>query len=111
MCRYRCLPFGSSELKMRILAIAYYIPMPDRAAKYLRFYNILKMMAARHSVTFHNIELEHQIRIFGESQTLFYRDKLQKLGIELIKDGLQHEFHRFLRQRQVDAVFVEHYET
>ncbi len=96
---------------MNILALAYYIPMPDRGAKYLRFYEILKILAAKHSVAFHNIEIEHQKRVYGEAETIAYRDKLQQLGIEVIKDGLKHEFRRFLQERKVDAVFIEHFET
>ena len=90
---------------MKILAIADYLPMFDRASGDLRFYTILKMLAVRHAVRFCCYDWHRQLNEIGENELARYQDQIEKLGVEVIRSGIP----AALNQERFDVIWFEFY--
>lgn len=79
--------------------------MADRASGDLRFYTILKMLTERHAVSFCCHDWQRQLNEIGESELARYQDQLEKLGIEVIRNGIP----AALKQERFDTIWFEFY--
>jgi glycosyltransferase involved in cell wall biosynthesis len=93
---------------MQIVVIANVIPMRDRSAGWFRFHHILRMLASRHEVHFHPVDLESQYKDYGEKDISRYRRELENLGIR-VTTGHWADLSKFIRAAVIDIVFFEHY--
>jgi O-antigen biosynthesis protein len=93
---------------MRILAIANVIPMRDRSGGWYRFFALLRLLARKHQVYFHPLDLEWQYEYYGKDDIDSYREDLEAAGVRILI-GNRHDVRRFLRTDQLDIVFFEHY--
>jgi glycosyltransferase involved in cell wall biosynthesis len=90
---------------MTIFVFAEDYPMFDRASGALRFFSLLKILAAKYRVLFYAADLDAQEEHFGAGETCRYRDRLSALGVEMVEgDWMQR-----LRSDAVDVVLFEFY--
>jgi len=90
---------------VNILIVASYYPMPDRASGDLRFSQLLRILAARHSVSFCSVGQKWQVEHVGASEAQRYRDGLEAIGVQVIDGGVA----RALKMQRFDAVLFEFY--
>ncbi len=88
---------------MNLLVIANTYPMFDRASGDLRFYQMLKILAIKHKVTFCAYSHEWQVQKFGKEECERYKHALAELGIAVALAGPRVE----LKQHRYDAVLFE----
>ncbi len=94
---------------MRILAVANVIPMRDRSGGWYRFFNLLRLLATKHEVYFHPLDLEWQYGCYGKDDIDSYQKDLEASGVHIMI-GNRLDLRRFLRTTtQLDIVFFEHY--
>jgi glycosyltransferase involved in cell wall biosynthesis len=92
---------------MRILVIDHYYPEFDRHSGSLRFFQMLRMLAARHEVTLSCYEVaEHTLRV-GEAEVQRYRDALTQIGVKVSQFTPLQVMRRF----RFDAVLFEFYDS
>jgi glycosyltransferase involved in cell wall biosynthesis len=92
---------------MRILIIDHYYPEFDRHSGSLRFFQMLRMLAARHEVTLSCYEVQKHVLRIGESEVQRYRDALLQIGVQVAQlDPLQ-----VMRRFRFDAVLFEFYDS
>ena len=68
---------------MRVLAIVHQLPMYDRASGGLRFFEMLKILAARHDVVITCYERDLQTRRIGENEMQRYEHALEEIGVHV----------------------------
>ena len=90
---------------MKILAVADYLPMADRASGDLRFYSILKMLTERHSVSFCCHDWQRQRDEVGLDELTRYQTQLEQLGIEVIRSGIP----ATVKHGRFDVIWFEFY--
>ncbi len=90
---------------MTILVIAPFYPMSDRAAGELRFFILLKLLAAKYDVTFYPYRLEEQRELYGPVETQRYADALSQLGVRLWGGDLA----GIVKSERFDVVLFEFY--
>lgn len=90
---------------MKILAIADYLPMLDRASGDLRFYTILKMLRGCHTVSICCYDWQRQLNEIGENELTCYQDQIEKLGVEVIRSSIL----AALNQERFDVIWFEFY--
>lgn len=90
---------------MRLLVIANYYPMPDRASGDLRFHQLLRILTAKHAVHFCATGRKWQVDHVGLSETDRYRGELEATGVKTLDAGVA----SVLRGQRFDAVFFEFY--
>lgn len=95
---------------MNILVVSNAIPMQDRSAGWLRFFNILQILSEKHNVTLHPIQSEWQIDRYGLELVSKYRRGLAELGIQ-ITDGKWVTGLNIARSKSIDVAFIEQYEV
>src|SRR5438045_9395 len=95
---------------MRILAIANTVPLRDRSAGWFRFYHILRILSKEHEVHLHPLDLEWQVRNFGEVDIKRYTRELEHMAVR-VTTGAWRDLRDLIRSQPVDLVFFEHYAT
>lgn len=71
---------------MKILFIAPYYTMPDRASGDLRLSRILRLLAKRHELSYHAIERKNQAKLCGRDEGLRYKEDLRDAGITVVEN-------------------------
>lgn len=94
---------------MQIFVIANTVPMQDRSAGWLRFFNILQILAQSHKIILHPVELQWQIDKFGCELVSKHKHALEAMGIE-ITDGKLISALSIIRSRTIDIHLIEQYE-
>ena len=94
--------WGSSRSNMKILAIAAFVPMPDRAGGDLRFLELLKGLARKHRVLFCAYDT---VDWLNEVQLSPYRAALEQSGI-IVRDSNP---IAAIRSEPFDAILFEYY--
>lgn len=90
---------------MRVLAIVHQLPMYDRASGGLRFFEMLKILAARHDVAITCYERELQTRRIGENEMQRYEHALEAIGVH-VGDS---DPRVVMRNGEFDVVLFEFY--
>lgn len=90
---------------MRILAVNYQLPMPDRASGDLRFFSMLSMLAGEHQVAFWTSQSATGQQAEREGDLGRYTGLLEGAGIKVIVNG----FVAALRSEDWDVVLIEFY--
>lgn len=71
---------------MKILLIAPYYPMPDRASGDLRFSHILRLLGKRHELSYYAIERKNQAKLCGQDEARRYKKDLRGAGITVVEN-------------------------
>lgn len=93
---------------MKIIVVALYVPMPDRASVYLRFHHFLKALSTRHTVLFYSCCYGEQVSQYGEAAVHAYEKNMLQLGIQLLHRESTDLLPLFQKQ-DFDVVLFEHY--
>jgi O-antigen biosynthesis protein len=90
---------------MRVLAIVHQLPMYDRASGGLRFFEMLKILTARHEVSISCYECDLQTRRIGQAEMQRYVRDFEAIGVRV----LDTDPRRVMREVQFDVVLFEFY--
>jgi O-antigen biosynthesis protein len=90
---------------MRVLAIVHQLPMYDRASGGLRFFEMLKILAARHEVALTCYEADVQTRRIGKGEMQRYVRDFEAIGVRV----LDADPRRVMREAEFDVVLFEFY--
>jgi O-antigen biosynthesis protein len=99
-----------ATMTARIVVVANTIPMRDRSAGWFRFFCILRILAKKHEVHLHPVDLAWQYGRYGRNDVDAYRLELEKLGVR-ITSGQWSDLSSLIRAVKVDMVLFEYYKT
>lgn len=72
---------------MNVLVITQFIPMPDRQADMLRLMEVLRIAAARHSISLLATDVARQLHIYGDECVSACIGSLEALGIRFCSES------------------------
>ena len=94
---------------LKLLAIAQFIPLPDRHAGMLRFFRMIEILSTRYQVSFFASEITDQLHRYGILAIADHEAHLRDRGIG-IHYGSQTVLNRLLHQDKFDIVVFEYYQ-